>query len=143
MIPQVQLAPRPGFEDAPLDEGFLDSIGPLYAKREADGTFVLAFRATPGHANRQGSVHGGMLATLADTAIGMNLARVTPNIETTLTLTLAMDYIGVAAAGDWVEARVTLTKVAGRVRFGDCEITVEGRVVARGHAVFYVPRPGV
>lgn len=131
-----------GFVPFPLEEGFLDLVGPLYVCKRNDGTHVVAVRATEAHENRHGMVHGGMLATLADVAIGMNLARVTGDVETTLTLNLAMDYIDVARAGDWLEAKVSLTKVAGRVRFGDCEITVHNRLVARGHATFYTPRPG-
>lgn len=131
-----------GFEPAPLDEGFLDLVGPLHACKRTDGTHVIGLRATAAHENRHGMVHGGLLATLADVAIGMNLARVTGDVETALTLNLAMDYIDVARAGDWLEAKVSLTKVAGRVRFGDCEITVNKRLVARGHATFYTPRPG-
>lgn len=132
----------PGYAPAPLDEGFLDLVGPLHAKRGADGVYTIAFRAGAAHVNRYGVVHGGMLATLADVAIGMNLARVTDAVETTLTLNLSMDFIDASSDGDWIEAHVALTKIAGRVRFGDCELRVGTRVIARGHATFYAPRPG-
>lgn len=131
-----------GWSAPPLDEGFLDLVGPLHARCDERGFRSLAFRAREVHANRYGVVHGGMLATLADVAIGMNLARVSDCVETTLTLNLSVDYIGSCAIGDWVEAHVALTKIAGRVRFGDCEIMVGSRLIARGHATFYVPRPG-
>lgn len=132
----------PGYTLAPLDEGYLNRVGPLYAQRDADGSYRIAFRADAAHLNRYGVVHGGMLATLADVAIGMNLARVTDAVETTLTLNLAMDFIDASGSGDWIEAQVSLTKRAGRVRFGDCELRVGQRLIARGHATFYAPRPG-
>lgn len=132
----------PGYAPAPLDEGYLNRVGPLYAQRDGDGSYRIAFRADAAHLNRYGVVHGGMLATLADVAIGMNLARVTDAVETTLTLNLAMDFIDASASGDWIEAQVSLTKRAGRVRFGDCELRVGERLIARGHATFYAPRPG-
>ncbi|MFT3666969.1 PaaI family thioesterase [Piscinibacter sp.] len=131
-----------GWAPVPLDEGYLNLVGPLYAQRAGDGSYRIAFRAGEAHLNRYGVVHGGMLATLADVAIGMNLARVTEAVETTLTLNLALDFIDASGSGDWIEARVSLIKRAGRVRFGDCELCVGERVIARGHATFYAPRPG-
>ncbi len=131
-----------GWEPAPLDEGYLNLVGPLYAQRAGDGAYRIAFRAGAAHLNRYGVVHGGMLATLADVAIGMNLARVTEAVETALTLNLAMDFVDASGSGDWIEAHVALTKRTGRVRFGDCELRVGARVIARCHATFYAPRPG-
>lgn len=128
-----------GFEPAPLDEGFLNLIGPLHARRAGNGTYILALRATPDHANRYGVVHGGLLSTLADVAIGMNLARVTSTVEVTLTLNLSLDFISQARQGDWIEAHVELNKEGGRVRFGQCRIVVGEKLVVRGTAVFYVP----
>lgn len=105
----------------------------------AGSAFLLAFRASSQHANRYGVVHGGMLATLADTAIGANLARTGGQVETTLTLNLNLDFIAAAQVGDWIEAHVHLTKERGRVRFGDCELRVAERVLMRASAVFYSP----
>ena len=102
-------------------------------------SFVLAFRAESRHANRYGVVHGGMLATLADVAIGANLARTGESVETTLTLNLKLDYIAAGRLGDWIEAHVALTKERGRVRFGECEIRCGDQSLVRASAVFYVP----
>ena len=131
-----------GFVPSDLAEGFLVHVGPLYMRPDATtaGTgFVLAFRASPQHANRYGVVHGGMLATLADTAIGANLARTGGQVDTTLTLNLNLDFIAAARVGEWIEAHVHLTKEHGRVRFGDCELRVAERVLLHASAVFYVP----
>jgi uncharacterized protein (TIGR00369 family) len=129
----------PGFSPSDLHEGFLDHVGPFFTKADPAGTFVLAFRAEARHANRYGVVHGGMLATLADVAIGANLARTGDAVETTLTTHLGMDYIAAARLGDWIEAQVTLTKERGRVRFGECALRAGDRLLARASAVFYVP----
>jgi uncharacterized protein (TIGR00369 family) len=103
------------------------------------GSFVLAFRAESRHANRYGVVHGGMLATLADVAIGANLARTGEGVETTLTLNLKLDYIAAGRLGDWIEAHVEFTKERGRVRFGECAIRCGDQLLVRASAVFYVP----
>ena len=135
-----------GFIPSDLIEGFLVHVGPLYMRPTPNqsASFVMAFRAEAQHANRFGAVHGGMLATLADTAIGTNLARTGgETIETTLTLNLTLDYISGARIDDWIEAHVVLTKERGKVRFGQCEVRCDDRLLVRSSAVFYVPpEPG-
>ncbi|MDB5848744.1 MAG: esterase [Rhodoferax sp.] len=127
-----------GFTAADLPEGFLEHVGPLYTRADAGGagTFVLAFRAGPQHVNRYGVVHGGMLATLADTAIGANLARTGNGVDTTLTVSLSLDYLAGGRVGDWIEAHVLLTKPRGRVRFGQCEVRCGASLLVRASAVF-------
>ena len=133
----------PGFEPSDLVEGFLIHVGPLYARPDAGNgnCTVFGFRALPLHANRYGVVHGGMLATLADVAIGANLARTGDDVETTLTLNLSLDYLEAARVGDWIEAHVILTKERGRIRYGQCQLLCGDRQLVRGSAVFYVPPP--
>ena len=46
-------------------EAFMETAGPVYVRRSADGLWDLGCLALPRHANRFGTVHGGMLATLA------------------------------------------------------------------------------
>lgn len=131
-----------GFTHAELLEGFLEHVGPLYAKFDPAGKapFVLAFRAGPQHINRHGVVHGGMLATLADTAIGANLIHAAEiagkSREATLTVNLSLDYLAGGRVGDWIEAHVFLTKSRGRIRFGQCEVRSGDLLLVRGSAVF-------
>lgn len=134
-----------GFFPSDLDEGFLVHVGPLYMRRVRDDArlFVLALRAKARHANRYGVVHGGLLATLADTAIGANLARTGAGtqVDNTLTVNLSLDYIAGAQIGDWIEAHVRLTKAQGRVRFGQCDVLCGKKLLVRASASFYVPAP--
>jgi len=137
-IPTAAIShPPPGYAIAPLDEGFLNLVGPLYGAQDRDGVWVIALMAGAQHANRYGVVHGGLLATLADVAIGMNLSRAGAMHVDVFTVHLSMDFLGHCSAGDWVEAHVALTKLRGKVRFGDCRLMVGDRMVARGSAVFY------
>lgn len=70
-------APSPAFD--PLtqawelfeDHGFIDHVGPLYVRRGENGLRSFGFIAAPRHANLVGVVHGGMLMTLADRALGV------------------------------------------------------------------------
>ena len=131
-----------GFVPSDLVEGFLVHVGPLFMRPDAarpGASFVLAFRAEAQNANRYGVVHGGMLATLADTAIGANLARTSGQVDTTLTLNLNLDFIASAEVGQRIEAHVRLTKERGRVRFGECELCTGPTLLMRASAVFYAP----
>jgi len=134
-----------GFFPSDLDEGFLVHVGPLYMQplREDPRLFVLALRAEARHANRYGVVHGGLLATLADTAIGANLARTgaSPAVDITLTVSLTLNYIAGAQVGDWIEARARLVKERGRVRFGECDVACGKKLLVQASASFYVPQP--
>jgi len=52
-------------------QGFVDHVGPFYVRLEENGLRSFAFVAQPKHANLIGVVHGGMLMTLADRALGV------------------------------------------------------------------------
>ena len=124
-----------GFEPLFLEEPFTARIGPLYTKRDANG-YRLGFFAEQSHLNVEGVVHGGMLATVSDQTIGINLAHAREQRTDVLTLHLSVDFIGPAYAGDWVEATTTLSKDQGRIRFGQCELKVQDRLVLKASAVF-------
>lgn len=134
-----------GFFPSDLDEGFLVHVGPLHMRplRDDSRGFVLALRAGAQHANRYGVVHGGLLATLADTAIGANLARTGAgsSVDATLTVNLTLNYIAGAQIGDWIEAHVRLIKAHGRVRFGECDVVCGDKLLVQASASFYVPAP--
>jgi len=81
-------------------------------------------------------VHGGMLSTVADQAIGVNVAHANNQSNDVLTIHLSVDFISPAVLDDWVEASVTLSKISGRVRFGNCELRVGDRLVLKASAIF-------
>ena len=124
-----------GFGPIIIEEPFTARIGPLYTKEDETG-YRVGFLADSSHLNIEGVVHGGMLATVADQAIGINVARSSGERADVLTVHLSIDYIGPAYEGDWVEATTTLSKKDGRIRFGNCELRVGDRLVLKASAVF-------
>ena len=52
---------------------YFQTLGDLYVRERPDGLVVIGLHVSPQHCNRLGIPHGGMLATLADTALGMGL----------------------------------------------------------------------
>ena len=60
-----------------VNSPFLSSLGPLYVKGEGSGG-VVAMRIDEKHLNTRGVAHGGMLVTLADSALGIVIAMSQP-----------------------------------------------------------------
>jgi uncharacterized protein (TIGR00369 family) len=120
----------------PVQRGgeFGASLGLLYVKRDGAGA-VLAIRVEKRHLNSQGVVHGGFLLTFADIALGMVVAEAQEPPEPARTVNLTADFLDVAKEGDFVEARVDLQKVGGRLAFASCQLWVGERRILRASGV--------
>jgi acyl-coenzyme A thioesterase 13 len=116
-----------------MDSAFTEHIGPL----DRDGA-VTRLQTDDRHANPAGAVHGGVVATLCDTAVGHAIAEEADDISGAVTVSLTVDYLAPAKPGTLLEARTEVQKVGGRLAFADCAVTAEGRDVARARAVFSV-----
>jgi acyl-coenzyme A thioesterase 13 len=62
-----------GFEPLFRSSPFLEVIGPLYSRGKG-ADLVIGLRAAEKHCNARGMVHGGVLATITDIALGYALA---------------------------------------------------------------------
>ena len=124
-----------GYVPIIMVEAFTSRIGPIYSRQTGEN-IQIGFRVEKSHLNIEKVVHGGMLATIADQVIGINIAHGAGPGHDVLTMHLSVDYIGPAYLGDWVEATATLTKRGGRIRFGNCELRVGDRLVLTGSAIF-------
>jgi uncharacterized protein (TIGR00369 family) len=127
----------PGFE--PLERlrtsPFLERVGPLYFKREGE-SLVLALRVGPEHANARGTAHGGLLMTLADVALGYQLAFSVDPPASATTVNMSADFLGGARVGDWIEARVESHQLGARMAFANAYLSVGDKRIARVSAVF-------
>ena len=112
-------------------------IGPIYTRGRGKD-LVLGLRAEQKHCNMRGTVHGGILATLADITIGYSLAFSTEPPTGAVTTNLTLDFLSSAQAGDWLEAAVEFHKLGKRVAFGSCYITRGEERIVRASAVFLV-----
>lgn len=127
-----------GFAPVARTSPFADLIGPIYQKTTDDG-LRFAIRADARHCNLRGQVHGGVLSTLADIAMGYATAFSTEPPTTLLTVSLSIDYVGKADRGDWIEVRTDVQKVGRRLAFANCYFHVGTARIARASAVFGVP----
>jgi uncharacterized protein (TIGR00369 family) len=127
-----------GFEPFAGAGPFVSLLGPLYRRRTVDGRSVLGLHVTARHANHIGVAHGGLLATLADAALGMNLSRHPRYNRPLVTVNLNTDFLSSAQVGEWLEIEVELRRLGGRLAFADCLISAGERLVLRATGVFAV-----
>ena len=123
----------PLFRTSPL----LDALGPFYGKG-AGADLTIGLRVAEKHTNSRGGVHGGVLATIGDVALGYTMASSPDRPRSALTASLTIDYVGSAKVGDWIEARVDKYKVGKTLAFANAYLTVDDTQVARVSTVFAV-----
>jgi uncharacterized protein (TIGR00369 family) len=142
--------PPAGFQ--PLDAGvpYFRALGPVYFQRVEGGGLVLALRVAEQHLNIQGVTHGGMLTTLADGALGINIALARGRRGGQVTVSLNADFLSGARRNDWLEAHVIVTRLGRRLAYASCDLRVGSRHVLRSSAVFAFvdrdlppPAPGI
>jgi uncharacterized protein (TIGR00369 family) len=115
---------------------------PLYA-RIRPGCFEIGLTVAEPHCNARGLLHGGVMAALADNAMGLSLgvalaeaeAGAKPNI---LTSSLSLDYIASARIGQWVCITPRVLKAGGSSGVVDAVITADGALIARANASFRI-----
>ena len=116
---------------------FNEMVGPFYERRQ--GTEVsLGLRIEERHCNSRGICHGGLLATLADLALGYAcLAAGKPGGPTSfVTVNLSLDYTGSAKVGDWVQSEVEVQKTGARLAFANGYLVADGVRIVRASAIF-------
>jgi uncharacterized protein (TIGR00369 family) len=99
---------------------FLDSVG--MGEPEPDGSVRLS--ATSAHANLHDTVHGGLLATMLDAAMGAAVRSGLNDKQSAATVSITVTYLEPGRVGD------DLTAVAEVLQRGSSLVMVQGRVEA-------------
>ena len=126
-----------GFEPLFRSSPFLELLGPLYNK-QTDKALVIGFFAAEKHCNARGVVHGGVLSSLADVALGYSAVLSQDDPKPLVTANLSVDYAGAAKQGDWIEIETDVQKVGRKMAFANGYFRVGSRRIARASAVFSV-----
>ncbi|MFN4038320.1 MAG: PaaI family thioesterase [Erythrobacter sp.] len=130
-----------GFERAEFTPGFLDHGGPYYLGGAVDGVRVMGLLVMPHHINYQDAAHGGVISTFADVALSHAIydaerPRLAPS-----TVTLTVNYLAGAKLGDWLEARVRIDRLGGRMGYSSGAIWRGTEQLATMSGVFAFRRP--
>src|SRR3954467_5749688 len=94
-------------------QGFSSVIGLEYRERE-DGRAEASFEAGDEHLNPGGTVHGGAIATLVDSAMGLAANAVTEEDKLPVTVEMKVTYLEPGAPGR-VVATAQVRKAGKRV----------------------------
>ena len=97
-------------------------------------------RADNRHANGRGTVHGGVLATLADVGMGYAMAFSSEPPLPLITASMTLDYLGAVQVGEWMVVKLEHHKRGRQMAFATVSVQVGEKVVVRANAVFAVPQ---
>jgi uncharacterized protein (TIGR00369 family) len=132
----TDIIPR-GFEPHVRKSPFTDPWEPLYAKT-TDQAVILGLRVAKPHTNGRGRIHGGLIAALADNAMGYSCAQVLGWASSLVTVTLAVDYVGNGEIGQWLSVESEVIKAGRTLCFAHSLIRLDEIVIARANGTFRV-----
>jgi len=124
-----------GFRAIPRLSPFNALVGPLYERRRGDEVSI-GLRIEEKHTNSRGICHGGLLATVADLALGYAMLAKTGGKGGFVTAHLAVDYAGAARSGDWIESAVEVQRMGRRLAFANCYLVRGESRIVRASAIF-------
>jgi uncharacterized protein (TIGR00369 family) len=113
--------------------GFGELAGPIW--RNGDARFGFLVEAK--HLNFADIVHGGMLVTLADQAMGMTALRATGN-KPHATIELNIQFVGAVRLNEFVEAHCEIVRVTRAIIFMQCKLVVGTRLVANAAGIWKI-----
>jgi len=106
-----------------------------------EGTAVVEMATTEDMANHSGVVHGGMISTLADSAMGRSLRTLSPGVVRAMSFDLKLNFINAAKVGETLKATGHVIHAGRRTAVAECRVQgSDGRLVATGSATFAVTR---
>lgn len=128
----------PHFRKSPLTEPW----EPVFSKREPRKV-IIGLHVREPHCNSRGMIHGGLIAALADNAMGLSCGEALALEERRpagglVTVSLSTDFVGAAKLGQWVAFDTVYVKTGRTLCFAQAFVTADGEVIARADARFKV-----
>jgi uncharacterized protein (TIGR00369 family) len=126
--------PRPDYVAIDLVDPFEIHVGPAYQHGPA-GVRRFAFRIDERHVNRRGVVHGGMLLTFADMALGAAAWDFTDRAPC-VTLGMQTQFLKSARIGNIVDVKPELLRRTRALLFIRGDFTVDGETIFTAASVW-------
>jgi len=116
---------------------FGDLVGPIWRRGDA----LFGFVAGEKHINIFDVVHGGMIATFVDQAMGMTALRANNN-KKHATIELSVQFIDAVKRGEFVIADCEVVRLTRSIIFMRCKASVGARTIAIASGVWKVAGEG-
>lgn len=131
-----------GFEPHYRKSPVTDPWEPLYSKK-SDACVEIGMTIGAAHCNSRGFLHGGVMAALADNAMGLSFgeARAAKHGRAAggaVTVNLTLDYLASAKIGQWMCVVPRVLRASKTMGFVDALVLADGVPVARANATFRV-----
>jgi len=126
-----------GFEPHFRKSPFTEPWEPLYSKK-TEKAVIIGLRLAKPHTNSRGLIHGGLIASLADNAMGYSCALVMGWTTSLVTISLAVDYVGSAEIGQWLAVESEVIRTGSTICFAQSLIKADDTVIARANGTFRV-----
>ena len=126
-----------GFEPLSRKSPLTEPWEPLYAKK-TERAVIIGLRLARPHTNGRGLIHGGLIAALADNAMGYSCAQATNWSVSFVTVSLSIDFVGSAEIGQWCSIESDVIKTGKTICFAQCLIKADDVVIARASGTFRV-----
>ena len=127
-----------GFEPHSRKSPLTEPWEPLYSKR-TDKAVIIGLRLAKPHTNSRGLIHGGLIASLADNAMGYSCGQVMSGVisgvmggapSSLVTISLAVDFIGTAQIGQWLAVESEVIRTGQTICFAQSLIKADEAVIA-------------
>src|ERR1700750_2080336 len=126
-----------GFEPQSRGSPLTDPWEPIYQRKTADAIILGLWLAKP-HTNARGFVHGGLIAALADKAMGHSCGHQLRSAVSLVTVGMAIDFISSAQIGQWLTVETDVIKTGSTLCFAQCLVKADGVAIARAHGTLRV-----
>ena len=117
-------------------QNFVDTLG-VTSRTADDGTATLELEATDAHLNPAGTVHGGVLATLVDTAMGQAVRSLTGDDDVPATSQLTVTYLRPGKPGR-LQVTGRVSKQGEHLTVCESDVEQDGRTLVHAVATFAV-----
>ena len=111
-------------------------VGPFY-RPESGEALLCGFVADARHGNKRGVVHGGMIATAFDVALG-NAAWAAAGDKPCATVQLGVQFVGAIRLGAFATIRADIVRTTRSLVFLRAAMEVDGGTVATADGVWKI-----
>lgn len=106
-----------------------------------EGSATVEMTPTEDMTNHAGFVHGGMISTLADSAMGLSVRTIGPKVVRAMSFDLKLTFISAGNVGETLRATGRVIHAGRRTVVTDCRVEAPGgRLVATASGTFAVTR---